>query len=132
MNISSKKYFADWITTIIKPCCIVYSSQKAKDIISKNNLTPSEYLRPFGDFKEFTITSPFNKKLIKSFILDFIDSEEFNSIPKDKYNITTKIVTDDYKGKNMICSRCKTLVAIIEKPKATRGYIVLPIVSAQC
>ena len=23
-------------------------------------------------------------------------------------------------------------VAIIEKPKATRGYIVLPIVSAQC
>ena len=51
---------------------------------------------------------------------------------KDKYNITTKVVTDDYKGKNMICSRCKTLVAIIEKPKATRGYIVLPIVSAQC
>ena len=90
MNISSKKYFADWITTIIKPCCIVYSSQKAKDIISKNNLTPSEYLRPFGDFKEFTITSPFNKKLIKSFILDFIDSEEFNSIPKDKYNTYIK------------------------------------------
>jgi hypothetical protein len=56
----------------------------------------------------------------------------FSSDPKDKYNITTKVVTDDYKGKNMICSRCKTLVAIIEKPKATRGYIVLPIVSAQC
>jgi hypothetical protein len=56
----------------------------------------------------------------------------FSSDPKDKYNITTKIVTDDYKGKNMICSRCKTLVAIIEKPKVARGYIVLPIVSAQC
>ena len=54
------------------------------------------------------------------------------NIPKDKYNVTTKVVTDDYKGKNMICSRCKTLVAIIEKPKAARGYIVLPIVSAQC
>ena len=56
----------------------------------------------------------------------------FSSDPKDKFNITTKVVTEEYKGKNMICSRCKTLVAIIEKPKATRGYIVLPIVSAQC
>ena len=46
----------------------------------------------------------------------------FSSDPKDKYNIITKVVTDDYKGKNMICSRCKTLVAIIEKPKSTRGY----------
>ena len=52
----------------------------------------------------------------------------FSSDPKDKYNITTKIVTDDYKGKNMICSRCKTLVAIIEKPKVERGYIAVPIV----
>ena len=51
----------------------------------------------------------------------------FSSDPKDKYNITTKVVTDDYKGKNMICSRCKTLVAIIEKPKAERGYIAIPI-----
>ena len=90
MNIPSRKYFADWIATIIKPCCIVYSSQKAKDIIAKNNLTPSEYLRPFGDFKDFTITSPFNKKIIKSFVLDFIDSEEFNSIPKEKYNTYIK------------------------------------------
>lgn len=56
----------------------------------------------------------------------------FSSDPKDKFNITTKVVTEEYKGKNMICSRCKTLVAIIEKPKAARGYIVLPIVSAQC
>ena len=56
----------------------------------------------------------------------------FSSDPKDKFNITTKVVTDDYKGKNMICSKCKTLVAIIEKPKVARGYIVLPIVSAQC
>ena len=56
----------------------------------------------------------------------------FSSDPKDKFNITTKVVTEEYKGKNMICSRCKTLVAIIEKPKVARGYIVLPIVSAQC
>ena len=53
----------------------------------------------------------------------------FSSDPKDKYNITTKIVTDDYKGKNMICSRCKTLVAIIEKPKVALGYVALPIIN---
>ena len=53
----------------------------------------------------------------------------FSSDPKDKYNITTKVVTDDYKGKNMICSRCKTLVAIIEKPKVALGYIALPIIN---
>ena len=39
----------------------------------------------------------------------------FSSDPKDKYNITTNVVTDDYKGKNMICSRCKTLVAIKQR-----------------
>lgn len=53
----------------------------------------------------------------------------FSSDPKDKFNITTKVVTDDYKGKNMICSRCKTLVAIIEKPKLALGYVALPIIN---
>lgn len=93
MNVSSNiNYFEEWLTTIIKPCCIVYSSQKAKDIISKNNLTPSEYLRPFGDFQDLPIPSPFNRNLINSFKLDFIDKEDFISIPKEKYHIYIKSI----------------------------------------
>ena len=52
----------------------------------------------------------------------------FSSEPMDKYNVITKVVTENYKGKSMMCSRCKTLVAIIEKPKVERGYIAVPIV----
>ena len=51
----------------------------------------------------------------------------FSSEPMDKYNVITRVVTENYKGKSMMCSRCKTLVAIIEKPKAERGYIAIPI-----
>jgi hypothetical protein len=47
----------------------------------------------------------------------------------DKYNVITRVVTENYKGKSMMCSRCKTLVAIIEKPKVTRGYVAIPIVN---
>lgn len=53
----------------------------------------------------------------------------FSCDPKDKLNITTKVVTENYKGKSMICSRCKTSVAIIEKPKAARGYVAIQIVN---
>jgi hypothetical protein len=53
----------------------------------------------------------------------------FSSEPMDKYNVITRVVTENYKGKSMMCSRCKTLVAIIEKPKVTRGYVAIPIVN---
>lgn len=50
--------------------------------------------------------------------------------PKDKYNIETKIADDNYMGKTMMCSKCKTFVAIIEKPKVAHGYVAIPIVKA--
>ena len=51
----------------------------------------------------------------------------FSCDPKDKLHITTKIADESYQGKTMICSRCKTTVAIIEKPKVARGYVAIPI-----
>ena len=36
----------------------------------------------------------------------------FSCDPKDKLRITTKIADESYQGKTMICSRCKTTVAI--------------------
>ena len=51
----------------------------------------------------------------------------FSCDPKDKLRISTKIADESYQGKTMICSRCKTIVAIIEKPKVARGYVAIPI-----
>jgi hypothetical protein len=48
--------------------------------------------------------------------------------PKDKYNIETKIADESYLSKTMMCSKCKTFVAIIEKPKVAHGYVAIPIV----
>ena len=53
----------------------------------------------------------------------------FSCDPKDKLRITAKIAGESYQGKTMICSRCKTTVAIIEKPKAARGYVAIPIIN---
>ena len=47
----------------------------------------------------------------------------FSSEPMDKYNVITKVVTDNYKGRSMMCARCKTLVAIIDKPKVKMALI---------
>ena len=42
--------FEEWLTQTFLPCGVVYSTESAKKILSKNNLTASEFLRPFGDF----------------------------------------------------------------------------------
>ena len=52
----------------------------------------------------------------------------YSDDPKDKLRITTRIAEDGYKGKSMFCSRCKTMVAIIEKPKIASGFVPIPIV----
>jgi hypothetical protein len=51
----------------------------------------------------------------------------FSCDPKDKYYTTVEIADESYKGKSMMCAHCKTLVAIIEKPKVASGYIAIPI-----
>ncbi len=51
----------------------------------------------------------------------------YSDDPKDKYRIITKVAEDDYRGKVMLCSKCKTLVAITEKPKVAAGYVAIPI-----
>ena len=57
----------------------------------------------------------------------------FSCDQKDKLHITTKIADESYQGKTMICSRCKTTVAIIEKPKVAHGYVAIPITgTVQC
>ena len=83
-------YFQDWLSKSFKPCCNVLCSKKAREIIAKNNLTPSEFLRPFGDFRGKRLQIQFTEKdkekepiSLNDFILDFYDTEEYTQIPKE-------------------------------------------------
>ena len=53
----------------------------------------------------------------------------FSNDPQDKRYITTRIADESYQGKTMMCPRCKTIIAIIEKPKVAHGYVAIPIIN---
>ena len=81
-------YFQDWLAKSFKPCCLVLCSDKAKELISQNNLTPSEFLRPFGDFRGKRLQIQFNEKdkepiSLNDFILDFYDSDNYSQVKKE-------------------------------------------------
>ena len=82
-------FFQDWLTNTFKPCALVYCTEKGKKIIAKNNLSPSEFLRPIGDFHGKKIQIQFkNEKekepsIINNFVLDFYDNDKFKQIDRD-------------------------------------------------
>ena len=81
-------YFQDWLSISFKPCTLVYCTEKAKKIIAQNNLTPAEFLRPFGDFRGKKVQILFNDKekepiTINNFILDFYDNEKFKQLDRE-------------------------------------------------
>ena len=87
INIS---YLQNWLTEIFKPCGIVYCSDLAKKAINKNNLTPADFLRPFGDFKGKKIDIPFQEKtgttsntVIRNFMFDFYDNTKCKNIRRN-------------------------------------------------
>ena len=80
-------YFKDWLFNNYKPCALVYTSEKSKTLINKNNISPADFLRPLGDFKGRQISYPFNDKeniSISNFIFDFYDNDKFQKIENDK------------------------------------------------
>ena len=83
MNIDS---FVHFIKDNYSPTGIVYSTEKAKNIISKNNLTPAEFLRPFGFFPKLVFNSEISSFIISDFRLDFYDSEYCKRIPQSEYS----------------------------------------------
>ena len=77
-------YLQNWLTEIFTPCAIVYSSDLAFNSIKKNNLTPGDFIRPFGDFKGRKIelfaydkTNMSPSTAIRNFILDIYDNTKF-------------------------------------------------------
>ena len=83
MNIDS---FVHFIRENYSPNGIVFSTEKAKNIISKNNLTPAEFLRPFGFFPKITFNTEISSFIISDFYLDFYDSEFYHKIPESEYS----------------------------------------------
>ena len=70
------------------PTGIVFSTYKAKEIIGKNNLTPSELLRPFGIFPKVDFRLGTFYTSVQNFRLDFYDAENF-SRPNQEQSIKT-------------------------------------------
>ncbi len=52
----------------------------------------------------------------------------YSENPKDKSNVTVRIADPSYKGPTYLCPRCKTMLAVIEKPKVAEGYVAVPII----
>ena len=85
MNTST--YFRDWLFNTYMPCGVVYTSEKAKNLIKKNNISPADFLRPLGDFQGRQISYPYNDKeniSIPNFHFDFFDNDKFKKIENEK------------------------------------------------
>ena len=92
MNTST--YFRDWLFNTYKPCALVYASDKAKNLIGKNNIFPADFLRPLGDFQGRQISYPYNDKeniSLPNFHFDFFDTDKFKKIENE--NILQYITT---------------------------------------
>ena len=80
-------YFQEWLSETIKPCILVYSTDLAKSLAKKNNLSPADFLRPLGDFtgKKIEIRLSESEKItFINFQIDFYDNDKFKSIKKSE------------------------------------------------
>ena len=53
----------------------------------------------------------------------------YSGDPKDKNTVMLSIAGDGYRGKTMMCPKCKTVLKVIEKPKVAAGYLAIPIIN---
>ena len=90
--------FFNFIKEYFTPTGIVFSTEKAKKIIAKNNLTPAEFLRPFGVFPKVVFNTEIVSTTITNFRLDFYDSEFYKKIPYEHYS---KILNTVLSSKNI-------------------------------
>ena len=54
----------------------------------------------------------------------------YSDDPGEKKNMTAGVAEPDYHGTMMLCGKCKTMLAVIEKPKVAKGFVALPIINA--
>lgn len=96
--------FQDWLLKIYSPTLLVYSTNISKKIISKNNLSPAEFIRPFANFSGNTISFSFSDKFsinIRNFRLDTFDSEKFKKRREDNLDNTNSSIKKELE--NLLC-----------------------------
>ena len=91
--------FFNFIKENFTPTGIVFSTEKAKSIIGKNNLSPAEFLRPFGYFPKVVFNTEMSSTTITNFRLDFYDAEFYKKIPYEHYS---KIINTVLNAKNIV------------------------------
>ena len=85
--------FLSWLTNTFSPTSLVLSSPNAERILGKNYLSPSQFMRPFGDLRGTPLKFNFGEKYqntITDFKLDFYDSQDF--VKKELNQINNYIV----------------------------------------
>ena len=73
-------YLQDWLFNIFAPTLLVYSTPESENIIKKNNVTPAEFIRPFANYADTTISFSVGDKFsinMKNFRLDTYDYHKF-------------------------------------------------------
>ena len=77
---TTNEIFTSWLTNTFPPTSLVFSSSNAQRILGKNFLSPSQFMRPFGDLKGTSLKVYFSDKyqnIINDFKLDFYDPQDF-------------------------------------------------------
>ena len=89
----SNNAFASWLANVFSPSSLVFSSENAKKILQKNFLSPSQFMRPFGDMNGISLKFNYGEKYqetVFDFKIDFYDSEDFKK--KELYQINNYII----------------------------------------
>ena len=76
----TNELFNSWLVNIFSPTSLVFSSPGAQRILGKNFLSPSQFMRPFGDLKGIPLKFVFKEgyqNSITDFKLDFYDAQDF-------------------------------------------------------
>ena len=84
-----KEVFYPWILKTFPPTSLVFSSPNAQKILGKNFLSPSHFMRPFGDLSGTSLVFMFSEKyqnIITDFKFDFYDPQDFIKIENNQIN----------------------------------------------
>ena len=63
--------------------------------------------------------TPERQKYLADIIISAVAERAYT---RDKLTVTVRAADESYHGKAMLCGKCKTMLAVIEKPKVARGY----------
>ena len=96
MQVAALTKFKESISSLFQFKVLINSSENVKTFLENFNLTPAEFLRPFGliaENKKIHVKSINSKnKMIPEFSLSFYDLEEFQTPQKNRIDETIKEV----------------------------------------